>query len=75
MVWLVFWDPSSEHQIALDVDGSNYGNPGRAGYGGLIKDHIRLWFLGFSGHVDFVDSLKAELLTILKGLMVAWNAG
>lgn len=71
---LVVLGPPFEHQVALNIDGRSYGNSGRVGYGGLIRDHTGLWLLGFSGHVDFADILEAELLAILNGLMIAWNS-
>jgi ribonuclease HI len=50
--------------VALNVDGTSYGNPGITGYGGLIRDHNGSWIIGFSGPVSFVDSLEVELLAI-----------
>lgn len=75
MVQLVRWFPPAEHQVALNVDGSSYGNPGRAGYGGLLRDHNGSWIIGFSGPVSFADSLEVELLAINNGLILAWNLG
>lgn len=31
--------------------------------------------IGYSGHIDFADSLEVELLAILHGLRVAWEIG
>lgn len=75
MVQLVRWTTPSVDQVALNVDGSSYGNPGRAGFGGLIRDHEGKWLIGFSGHINFADSLEVELLAILNGLSIAWNIG
>ncbi|CAJ2666519.1 ribonuclease H [Trifolium pratense] len=72
---LVIWPRPYKHQVALDVDGSSYGNPGWAGYGGLIRDHEGYWILGFSGPVSFADSIEVELLAIHNGLMLAWDIG
>ncbi|KAL5097866.1 hypothetical protein RYX36_002193 [Vicia faba] len=72
---LVRWSPPFEHQVALNIDGSSYGNPGRAGYGGLIRDHNGSWIIGFSGPVSFADSVEVELLAIQNGLTLAWNMG
>jgi ribonuclease HI len=72
----VYWHhPDAEKgEVALDVDGSSYRNPPRrAGYGGVIRDHRGEWKMGFSGHVDYTDCLRAELLAILNGLLVAWE--
>lgn len=70
---MVTWHLPKLDQLALDVDGSSYGNPGRAGYGGVIRDHQGKWILGFSGHVEYADSLHVELLAIFIGLSVAWD--
>jgi hypothetical protein len=29
--------------------------------------------MGFSGHVDYINCLRVELLAILNGLSVAWE--
>ncbi|GAU50441.1 hypothetical protein TSUD_409510 [Trifolium subterraneum] len=70
---LVFWPFPDPGQYALNVDGSSFGNPGISGYGGLIRDDKGNWIRGFSGHVEFTDSLHVELLAILQGLLVAWE--
>ncbi|GAU50330.1 hypothetical protein TSUD_290660 [Trifolium subterraneum] len=72
---LVFWPRPSEDQVALNVDGSSYGNHGPAGYGGLIRNRQGLWISGFSGHINHADSLEAELLAIMHGLMLVWDYG
>jgi ribonuclease HI len=72
---LVIWSPPYEYQVALNVDGSSYGNPGWAGYGGLFRDHEGSWILGFSDPVSFADGLEVELLAIHNGLMLAWDIG
>ncbi|KAJ1404893.1 Ribonuclease H-like superfamily, partial [Sesbania bispinosa] len=46
-VTLVKWLPPQEDEIALNVDGSSMGNPGPAGFGGLLRDHQGSWMKGF----------------------------
>ena len=43
---LVRWFQPSEHQVALNVDGSSYGNLGRTCYGGLNRDYKGSWIKG-----------------------------
>ena len=43
---LVRWFQPSENQVALNVDGSSYGNLGRTGYGGLNRDYKGSWIKG-----------------------------
>lgn len=76
VVQLVNWvPPNDENQVALDVDGSSLGNPGHAGFGGLIRDHNGSWILGFSEYIGVVDSVEAELKGIEIGLGLAWERG
>lgn len=35
----------------LNVDGCSLGNPGRAGFGGLIRNEIGEWLVGISGFI------------------------
>lgn len=72
---LVNWVPPYENQVVLNVDGSSLGNPGQAGFGGLIRDHNGSWILGFSGYIGIVDSVEAELKGIESGLRLAWDCG
>ena len=59
--------------VKLNCDGSSLGNPGRAGFGGLIRRSNAEWVLGFSGHVQQADNLCVELLALRKGLDLAWS--
>lgn len=61
--------------IILNVDGSSLGNPGPTGFGGLARNPDGGLGFGFSGHIDFSDILKAELLGISNGLQLAWDRG
>lgn len=59
----------------LNVDGSSLGNPGRSGFGGIIRNWQGEWCTGFSGFCRFTDNLNAELLAIYQGLKLAWQEG
>ncbi|KAJ8760729.1 hypothetical protein K2173_017824 [Erythroxylum novogranatense] len=63
------------HWVKLNTDGTSRGNPGIAGYGGLLRDHVGCWLLGFSGNLGVSDTLVAELKTIRQGLHIAWSHG
>lgn len=71
----VIWSPPPENFIKLNVDGSSFGNPGRSGYGGFLRDVYGQWICGFSGSCGFTTNLNAELMAILKGLNLAWSRG
>lgn len=71
----VGWYPPSNDTIKVNVDGSSLGNPGRAGYGRLLKNRLGEWICGFSGSCGFADNLTAEVYAIIHGLDLAWNHG
>ena len=49
------------------------GNPKRAGFDGVLRNHNGDWVHGFSGYLGANDILYAELMGIKTGLMVAWQ--
>ncbi|GAU30888.1 hypothetical protein TSUD_15740 [Trifolium subterraneum] len=59
--------------MILNVDGSSIGNPGISCFGGLIRNADGAWVHGFFGNLGFTNILHAELLTIYKGLLLAWE--
>ncbi|KAJ1410831.1 Ribonuclease H domain [Sesbania bispinosa] len=59
--------------MAINCDGSSYGNPGAAGFGGIIRDNLRAWIIGCNGSIGIVDNTHAELQGIRSGLQLAWN--
>lgn len=69
---LVSWIAPGEDSVKLNVDGSSFGNPGRSGFGGLIRNDRGEWLAGFCG---ISTNLHAELLAIVFGLNLAWNSG
>lgn len=54
------------------MDGSSFGNLGRAGVGGLIRHEDGEWMQGFYISVGVADSLKDELVAIWQGLSLVW---
>ncbi|KAK7260572.1 hypothetical protein RIF29_26725 [Crotalaria pallida] len=71
-VCYVSWQHPNDNFIALNVDGSSLGNPGHAGYGGLIRNAQGEWLCGFVG---VSNNIHMELLAVLHGLQLAWNSG
>ncbi|KAK7243101.1 hypothetical protein RIF29_37886 [Crotalaria pallida] len=69
------WENPPSGSIAVNVDGSCKGNPGPAGFGGLLRDDSGKWLTGFYGHVGISNNLHVEIEAILRGLEVAWNYG
>ncbi|KAK7251106.1 hypothetical protein RIF29_34021 [Crotalaria pallida] len=68
---MVSWSKPVNEAWCVNVDGSSLGNPGPAGYGGLIHSSNGEWLCGFSGHVGHATNLQVELYVVLQGLMLA----
>ena len=45
------------------------GNSGWVGTGGVIRDHFGTVLRAFSKHAEMGLAIKAEILTLLEGLM------
>ena len=71
----VRWEWPPEGVMKLNVDGCSRGNPGLAGFGGLVRDDGGQWILGFAGRVGVADNLLPELMAICVGLKLAWEHG
>ena len=64
-----------EDTIILNVDGSALNNPGKAGYGGLIRKHDGSFFRGFFGSVGISNILHAEIQVLFTGIKLCLEAG
>ncbi|KAL6494930.1 hypothetical protein OROGR_030849 [Orobanche gracilis] len=71
----VTWKMPPLDWIALNVDGSSLGNPGNAGFGGLLRDSNGAWISGFLGAIGITNNLHAELMGLLHGLQLTWENG
>lgn len=72
--WII-WHESGEDAAILNVDGSCLGNPGRAGFGGILRDGSGGWMGGFAGQLGVANNFTAELVALLRGLDFAWSKG
>ncbi|KAG4909309.1 hypothetical protein JHK87_055425 [Glycine soja] len=45
----------------LNTDGSSLGNLGASGFGGIIRDSLGSFIIGFSGYCGHTTSVHAEL--------------
>lgn len=70
----VTWHQSEEPVVVVNVDGSSLGNPGPAGFGGLIRMGDGEWCGGFFGSIGTADNLSAELAALQFGLSIAWES-
>ena len=69
------WKYPADGWIKLNVDGCSKGNPGLAGAGGVIRDHIGTWIGGFARNIGVCSSMTAELWAIYSGLQLVWDKG
>ena len=49
--------------IKLNVDGSSFGNPGDASFGGLLRGADGRWTFGFHGSIRVADNLSVVLFS------------
>lgn len=71
----VSWKPPDEGVVVLNVDGSALSNPGQAGFGGLVRNSSGKFLLSFYGSLGVSDIMHAEVVALLRGIMLCWEAG
>ena len=71
----VAWQKPPAGWMKLNTDGSALGNPGRAGGGGVIRDHLGNWIKGFGHALRTTNSFMAELWALRDGLIMAKELG
>lgn len=62
---LVRWMWPQTENVKLNVDGTSRGNPGKAGFGGLLRGDDGRWIFGFKGSMGVADNLLPELMMAL----------
>jgi len=67
------WRYPSIDWVKINVDGCRKGNPGVAGAGGVIRDAIGRWIVGFTLNIGIYTLVGAELWAITNGLKLAWS--
>jgi hypothetical protein len=53
----------NHHKFKLDVDGSSCSNPGRLGFGGLLRNEAGSWLMSFSGFAGVGTNLFARTVS------------
>ncbi|KAL4621362.1 hypothetical protein ACB092_06G222000 [Castanea dentata] len=56
--------------VKLNTDGSSRGSAGAAAGGGLIRDEVGNWVIGFSRRIGRADSFVAEIWALRDGLQL-----
>ena len=72
---LVRWRHPEVGWVKLNTDGAAKGNPGAAGGGGLLRGHRGELFEIYAINCGISSCTRAELMAVLRGLMVAWEGG
>ena len=65
------WRQPPMDWYVLNTDGAAKGSPGPAGGGAIIRDHRGLFVSAFSANFGHCHALKAEVMALTKGLMLA----
>jgi len=59
----------------VNTIGCVYESNGKAGFGGLFRDHEGKWLLGYYGKLNSVSVLEAEFWGIYRGLTIMFEKG
>ncbi|KAK8997530.1 hypothetical protein V6N11_012087 [Hibiscus sabdariffa] len=69
------WQLPQEGCCTLKTDGSRVASTGFATCGGVIRNNVGDWLLGFHRKIGVCSVLEAELWGVAEGLRLAWDAG
>nr|AIK35195.1 LINE-type retrotransposon LIb DNA [Ipomoea batatas] len=69
------WSPPQPGFVKMNSDGAMKANSGMASAGGLLRDHMGNWIVGFSTNIGHTNSFLAELWGFREGLVIAKNRG
>lgn len=71
----VSWKKPEEGWVVLNVDGSAVTNPGRTGYGGLVRNKDGEFLVGFYGSAGISHIGHVEMLALLQGIRLCRDMG
>ncbi|KAJ1388403.1 Ribonuclease H domain [Sesbania bispinosa] len=71
----VGWTTPPEDWVKVNTDGSVRNGGAQAACGGIIRNHLGGWLLGFQENLGSASVLMAEMRGIINGLEVAWSLG
>lgn len=69
------WQYPSVEWVKLKIDGAAKGNLCATGGGGIIRGHRGEVYEVFAINCGSCTCTKAELMAVMKGLLVAWDGG
>lgn len=67
--------PPPKHTFKLNFDGASKGNPGKAGFGGIFRDHEGSPLLIFFGNIGWDTNNSTELEGLWQGLLLSQRHG
>lgn len=65
------WNKPLTGWFKLNTDGASFGNPGKVGAGGLIRDLCGNWIKGFSRSIGLTSNIIAKFWALRDGLQLA----
>ena len=71
----IAWCPPLQNSFKLNFDGASKGNPGSAGFGGIIRNHKGEYLLLFYGNIGWDTNNSAELEGLWQGLLLSQHYG
>ena len=71
----VWWNKPADGWFKLNSDGASFGNPGKAGGGGIIRNSHGHWVKGYSRSIGYTTSIIAEWWTLRDGFTLAIQLG
>lgn len=72
---LIRWIPPFTAGDKLNTDGCLYESNRKVGFGGLFRDHVGMWLLGYYGKLNCNSRLETELWGIYRGLTIMLEKG
>ncbi|XP_031115795.1 uncharacterized protein LOC116019654 [Ipomoea triloba] len=70
---ILHWNKLESGWIAVNVDGSSRPSKKKAGCGGILRNHLGDWILGFQLNLGDCSMDIAEARAVLMGLKIAWQ--
>ena len=65
--------PPPKNSYKLNFDGASKGNPGEAGYGGILRNHEGIPLKIYFGNIGWDTNNSAEMEGLWQGLLIARN--
>lgn len=65
------WNPPPNNSFKLNFDGASKGNPGAAGFGGILRNHVGTPLQVYFGNMGWDTNNSAELEGLWQGLLLA----